>query len=184
MLSLEDVGIDREVEETGETFEENASLKAEYYRDLSGLLTLADDSGLEVDALGGEPGVRSARYARPDASDTDRVTYLLGKLMATPRNMWTARFRCVVAVAEPELQTELHTGACDGLIVPTPRGNNGFGYDPIFLFPQLEKTMAELTSAEKNTVSHRAMAVRSAATALRVRFDRIRTADSRDDLAV
>ena len=170
LVSLDDVGIAVDVEETGATFEENAILKAETYRDLSGMLTLADDSGLEVDALDGQPGVRSARYAGPDASDSDRIRLILSNLASsvTPEcasyqvrdRLWTARFRCVIAVAAPGRQTRLYSGVCEGRIVHEPRGDNGFGYDPVFLFPDLCLTMAELTAEQKNAVSHRAMAVR------------------------
>jgi XTP/dITP diphosphohydrolase len=166
LVSLNDVGIDDEVEETGDTFEENAALKAETYARLSSLPTLADDSGLEVDALGGEPGVRSARYAGDDASDTDRIAFLLGKLENVPQEQWSARFRCVIALSWPGEPTEFHPGACEGMIVSEPRGSNGFGYDPVFLFSKMGKTMAELTSDEKNGISHRSVAAQSAAKAL------------------
>ena len=166
LVSLADVGVDDDVEETGQTFEENAALKAETYRDLSGMLTLADDSGLEVDVLGGEPGVLSARYAGPDATDADRIQLLLENLESCPDSSWNAQFRCVIAVASPDRQTQLFSGSCRGRIVREPRGENGFGYDPVFLFPDLGLTMAELTSKQKNTVSHRALAVCEAAAAL------------------
>ncbi len=160
LTSLTDVGIDVAVEETGQTLEDNAVLKAEKYRDLSGMLTLADDSGLEVDALGGEPGVRSARYAGPNATDSDRIQLLLRNLAPVSERSWTARFRCVIAVAAPHRQTQLYSGFCLGRIVCEPRGDNGFGYDPVFLFPDLGLTMAELSSEQKNIISHRAAAVR------------------------
>ena len=166
LVSLSDLGIGQDVEETGHTFEENATLKAETYRDLSGVLTLADDSGLEVDTLGGEPGVRSARYAGPDATDADRIRLLLHNLSGLPQSDWTARFRCVVAIAGPGQQTKLYSGSCEGRIVCLPRGDNGFGYDPIFYLPQMGLTMAELSSEQKNRVSHRAAAALKAATAL------------------
>lgn len=166
LVSLSDVGIDDDVEETGQTFEDNAILKAETYRDLSGMLTLADDSGLEVDALGGEPGVRSARYAGPDATDDDRIRLLLKNLESTPEASWTAQFTCVIAIASPDEETLLFPGSCRGKIVREPRGENGFGYDPIFLFPDLGLTMAELTPEQKNAISHRAIAVSKAARAL------------------
>ena len=168
-VSLADVGVDREVDETGETFEANSTLKASTYARLSGLPTLADDSGLEVDALGGEPGVRSSRYAGDDATDADRVAFLLGRLQNEGRGPWRARFRCVIAIAWRHDDVELHAGVCEGMIIDTPCGSNGFGYDPVFLIPDLGRTMAELSSAEKNRVSHRGMAVRKAATALRSR---------------
>ena len=166
LLSLDDVGIDREVEETGETFDENATLKAETYGALSGMMTLADDSGLEVDVLDGEPGVRSARYAGPDATDAERVAFLLSNLSGIPADTWTARFRCVIAIAAPGRPTSLHSGSCEGRIVAEPRGDNGFGYDPVFYFPDDGLTMAELSAERKNKVSHRAAAVRSAAAEL------------------
>ena len=163
LVSLSDVGIETDVDETGLTFEENATLKAESYRDLSGLPTLADDSGLEVDALGGEPGVRSARYAGEDATDADRVALLLRNLADTPADARTARFRCVIAFAAPGQRTRLFDGACEGLIADEPRGDNGFGYDPVFLVRDEGATMAELSSERKNAVSHRAIAARKAA---------------------
>lgn len=166
LVSLRDIGISQEVEETGTTLEENAVLKAETYRDLSGLRTLADDSGLEVDALGGEPGVHSARYAGPDASDSDRICLLLQRLKSTPKHLWTARFRCVVAVAAPGVPTQMYDGVCEGVIVPRPRGDSGFGYDPVFLIPRLGLTMAELSAGDKNRISHRAVAAHMAASAL------------------
>ena len=166
LVSLVDVGIDDEVEETGETFEQNAALKAETYSRLSGLPTLADDSGLEVDALEGEPGVRSARYAGPNASDDDRIAFLIGKLDNVPEDTWSARFRCVVAVAWLDQPTQLYPGACEGMIVRQARGDSGFGYDPVFYVPMLGKTMAELTSEEKNRISHRSVAARKASEAL------------------
>ncbi len=169
LVSLDDVGILREVEETGRTFEENAALKAEAYCKLSGLLTLADDSGLEVDALGGEPGVRSARYAGADATDAQRVDALLRNLGDAAPQDRSARFRCVIAIAAPRRRTELYSGSCEGRIVSEPRGLNGFGYDPIFHFTELGMTMAELPPETKNRVSHRSEAVKKAARALRSR---------------
>lgn len=155
-------GIPLEPEETGATFAENAILKARAYAAASGLLTWADDSGLEVDALGGEPGVQSSRYAGPDANDTDRYGLLLRKMADVPWERRTARFRCVVAIADP--QGALHTaeGVCEGIIALAPRGANGFGYDPVFYLPDRGCTMAELTPAEKNQISHRARAARAA----------------------
>lgn len=165
LVSLSDVGIEMDVDETGETLEENAELKATTYARLSGLTTLADDSGLEVDALGGAPGVHSARYAGPGATDADRISKMLNNLTPHPQP-WTARFRCVIAIASPDGEIELHGGACEGIIISEPRGENGFGYDPAFLFPESNRTMAELSDAEKNAVSHRGIAARKAAYAL------------------
>ena len=155
-------GIDIEVEETGSTFAQNARLKATAYARTSGLLTLADDSGLEVDALGGEPGTRSARYAGQGASDEDRYRLLLSKLEGVPWQQRTARFRCVIAVAKP--QGEVHTaqGACEGVIAFEPRGEHGFGYDPVFYVPEHGQTMAELEPEVKNRISHRARAAEGA----------------------
>ena len=167
LISLDDLGIHHDVDETGVTFEENAVLKAETYCELAGIKTLADDSGLEVDALSGEPGVRSARYAGPDATDAERVEFLLGKLDGKDPDTWSARFRCVIAIVEPGRPTSLYQGSCEGRIVSEPRGDNGFGYDPVFLFPDIGLTMAELPAEEKNRVSHRAKAARNAARSLR-----------------
>lgn len=162
LIGLAQAGIHQTVEETGATFEENALLKAKTYASLSGLLTLADDSGLEVDALGGEPGVRSSRYAGPNATDPQRVEYLLAKLKDVPYRWRTARFRCVIALVWPSGEIEMCQGMCPGMIAMEPRGANGFGYDPVFFLPHLKRTMAELTLEEKNQVSHRAMAARAA----------------------
>jgi len=155
-------GIDIEVEEAGSTFAENACLKAVAYAAASGLLTLADDSGLEVDALEGEPGTRSARFAGHGASDEDRYRLLLSKLEGVPWERRTARFRCVIAVAG--LQGEVHTaeGTCEGVIAFEPKGEHGFGYDPVFYMPEHGQTMAELESEVKNRISHRARAVEGA----------------------
>ena len=165
LVSLSDVGIEVDVEETGDSLEANAALKATTYARLSGLTTLADDSGLEVDALGGAPGVHSARYAGPDATDADRIAKMLNNLAPHPQP-WTARFRCVIAIVSPEGGIEMHDGACEGVIISKPRGDNGFGYDPAFLFPDSDRTMAELSDAEKNAVSHRGIAARKAVYAL------------------
>ena len=169
LVSLSDVGVDLDVEEHGLTYAENARLKAATYAEISGLPTLADDSGLEVDALDGEPGIRSARYAGEDATDSDRVAFLLGKLNNTPRTRWTARFRCVIALTRPHSTVELFNGQCDGVIVDRPRGTMGFGYDPVFKIPELGMTMAELHSEEKNRISHRGRAIQSMVAALRDR---------------
>jgi len=158
LVTLADEGIDLVVEEVGESLEENARLKATLLAARSRLITLADDSGLWVDALGGEPGRLSARYAGENATDRDRVNYLLKKLEGVPREKRTARFKCVIALATPEGRVELCKGECEGLITFQPEGERGFGYDPIFYLPELRKTMAELTLEEKNKVSHRARA--------------------------
>jgi XTP/dITP diphosphohydrolase len=155
---LDREGITHEVEETGETFTENAVRKAQEYARLSGLLTLADDSGLEVDALGGEPGVHSARYAGQEADDEDRYELLLGRMKGVPWEERGARFRCVIAVAEPEGETYTAEGTCEGVIAYAPQGDYGFGYDPIFYLPEHDKTMAQLPPEVKNRISHRARA--------------------------
>jgi len=153
-------GITTTVSEVGESLEENARLKATVLAAQSQLLTLADDSGLEVDALGGEPGRLSARYAGEGASDRVRVDYLLSRLKGVPWPERSARFRCVIAVAKPSGVTELCSGECRGFITLEPRGAQGFGYDPIFYLPELDKTMAELSLEVKNQISHRGQAAR------------------------
>ena len=155
LVSLSEVGITREVDETGATYEENALLKAREYAALSGLLTLADDSGLEVDALGGRPGVHSARYA-PDSPA--RIRKLLAEMQNVPAAERTARFQCVIALAWPDGRTEITTGACEGQIATEARGVNGFGFDPVFYVPESGLTMAELPDNVKNLISHRARA--------------------------
>ncbi len=159
---LADLGITDDVEETGATFAANATLKAEYYAARSGMLTLADDSGLEVAALGGEPGVYSARYAGPGASDADRNALLLKKLDSVPFHSRLARFVCVIALALPGGPIELVEGVLPGVIEFEPRGENGFGYDPLFYLVDENKTLAELPSERKNQISHRARAASAA----------------------
>jgi XTP/dITP diphosphohydrolase len=170
LVSLTEMGINTEVEEIGESLEDNAMLKATSLARESQLLTLADDSGLEVDVLGGEPGRLSARYAGEGASDRDRVDYLLSRLKDVPEEKRSARFRCVIAIATPDGEVELSSGECPGFITLEPRGEEGFGYDPIFYLPELGKTMAELTLEEKNRVSHRGRAAREAINLLRRRY--------------
>ncbi|MDO8578097.1 MAG: XTP/dITP diphosphatase [Dehalococcoidales bacterium] len=163
-------GINIIVAETGESFEDNARLKATALAVKSNLLTIADDSGLEVDALGGEPGVRSARYAGEDANDLQRVEFLLSKLKGVPWEKRTARFRCVIAIVAPRGNVEICSGDCAGFITFAPFGEHGFGYDPVFYLPEFGKTMAELSAAEKNHISHRGQAARKAAEILKQRF--------------
>jgi XTP/dITP diphosphohydrolase len=161
------INLNLDVIEDGQTYAENASRKAIAYALASGLPCLADDSGLEVDALGGRPGLYSARFSPlPNASDADRRTYLLKQLQAFPRP-WIACFRCFVALITPqqaleEQPAQIVEGVCPGEIIPEERGSNGFGYDPIFLLPKFGRTMAELSMEEKNQVSHRARAVKAA----------------------
>lgn len=157
LISLKDVGVNDAVEETGATFLENAIIKAEYYSELSGHLTVADDSGLEIDILGGEPGVHSARYAGEDANDNQKVGFLMSKLKQHKRP-WVARFRCAIAISHPKLDTMTCEGACEGEVIPKPSGRNGFGYDPIFYIHKYGKTMAEFSTDEKNLISHRGQA--------------------------
>ena len=162
LVTLAEEGITTVVDEVGESLEENARLKATSLATESQLLALADDSGLEVDALGGEPGRLSARYAGEGASDGDRVNYLLSRLKGIPWPERSARFRCVIAIATPDGELEFCSGECRGIITFEPRGKHGFGYDPVFYLPQLDKTMAELPLEIKNQVSHRGQAARKA----------------------
>lgn len=158
LVTLDDAGIRGDVEETGSSYAENARIKALEYARQSGLLTLADDSGLEVDALGGQPGVRSHRFAGENKTDAERVAFLLDKLREVPHSQRTARFRCAIAIADPQGRVRECSGECEGRIRFEPRGSNGFGYDPIFDLPDRGMTMAELPDAEKNKISHRARA--------------------------
>jgi XTP/dITP diphosphohydrolase len=156
------LGIAQAVEETGATYAENAVLKATAYARLGGMLSLADDSGLEVDCLGGEPGLRSARYAGPGGSNQDRIAKLLRNLDGVPWERRSARFVCAIAVAGPSGESVIFEGTCQGIIALTPQGEGGFGYDPVFYMPEFGCTMAELPEEVKNRVSHRARAVRAA----------------------
>jgi XTP/dITP diphosphohydrolase len=156
-------GLFLDVEETGDTFAQNARIKALAYAQVSGMVTLADDSGLEVDALGGAPGVRSARYAGPGASDVDRYRKLLSELDGVPENQRSARFRCAIAIASVRGQVLEAEGTCEGRIGSSPRGEHGFGYDPVFVVTgEGGQTMAELDPAAKNRISHRARAMMAA----------------------
>jgi XTP/dITP diphosphohydrolase len=159
LVGLGDVGITIDVEETGSTYAENAELKARAYSTASGLLTLADDSGIEVDALNGRPGLHSARYA-PDSPA--RIRKLLQEMAGLPDDRRTARFQCAIALAWPDGRIQTVSGACEGRIAHEPRGTNGFGFDPIFLVEASAKTMAELPEEVKNTISHRARAAQKA----------------------
>jgi XTP/dITP diphosphohydrolase len=162
IVTPEKLGISLVIAETGNTYEENAALKARAFAHASGLVSLADDSGLEVDVLHGLPGVRSARFSPlQNATDADRRAYLLDFLKPHPRP-WTAHFHCTVAIATQQEQIYFANGDCPGEIIPSERGTNGFGYDPIFLFPDVGLTMAELSMGEKNLLSHRARAIKAA----------------------
>jgi XTP/dITP diphosphohydrolase len=162
LTTLDEQGIDLDVEETGATFAENALLKARAYAQASGLLTLADDSGLEIDALGGDPGVRSARWPTVDTPYPERFKLIFERLANLPPEQRTARFRCVIALARPDGWHELVEGVVEGIIADAPRGANGFGYDPIFYLPALGSTTAELSPEEKHRISHRGRAARAA----------------------
>jgi XTP/dITP diphosphohydrolase len=161
LVTPHDLGLCLTVEETGTSYAENARLKAEACAQASGLLTLADDSGLEVDALGGAPGVYSARYAGENATDAERRAQLLRALREVPAPR-PARFRCVIAIAQPEAATAYFEGVCAGEILMEERGTHGFGYDPLFFVPDYGCTMAELPPTVKNQLSHRARAVQAA----------------------
>ena len=158
IVSPRDIGIEPDVEETGETFEQNAVLKAKACALLSNILTMADDSGLEVDALGGEPGVHSARYAGEGATQAELISYLLEKLQGTPMEKRGARFVCVIAIATPAGEVNAFRGECHGIITVEPRGRGGFGYDPVFYLPEMRKTMSEISIEDKNSISHRGKA--------------------------
>lgn len=162
IITPADLGVDIHVDEYADTYAKNAAHKARAFSDATGLVSLADDSGLEVDALGGLPGIHSHRFApMQGATDADRRSYLLKRLNGSPRP-WKAHFHCTVAIYTPSGDTHLVEGDCFGEIIPEERGSQGFGYDPIFFLPQLGLTMAELSLAQKNQVSHRALAIRSA----------------------
>ena len=171
VVSPADENIDLVVDESGQTFAENAALKARAFAQVSGLLALADDSGLEVDALNGEPGVYSARYGGPKGTDATRYTLLLKRLERVPWEQRGARFRCAVAVAAPGSGQSpevvvIADGRCEGFVARAPRGENGFGYDPVFYVPQFGLHMAELPPETKNQISHRARAVQAARAAM------------------
>ncbi|MBP7584500.1 MAG: XTP/dITP diphosphatase [Spirochaetes bacterium] len=162
LVSLDDIAPLPDVVEDGATFEENALKKARETARLSGLPSMADDSGLEVDALGGEPGVYSARYAGEGATDADRNSLLLEKMKEVPEGKRSARFVCVIAIAFPGGSELVARGICEGEIARMPRGAHGFGYDPVFHLPEKGKTMAEIPLEEKNRISHRALALEQA----------------------
>ncbi|MDQ2886171.1 MAG: RdgB/HAM1 family non-canonical purine NTP pyrophosphatase [Chloroflexota bacterium] len=162
LLSLADIQLDMDVEETGTTLLENAELKAHTYAQASGLLSLADDSGLEIDALGGAPGVYSARFAGVNTPYEERFRLIFERMQGIPQSQRTARFRCVISVAEPSGYCRSVEGVMEGVVADAARGEHGFGYDPIFLLPELGKTNAELPSEQKNSISHRGRAARKA----------------------
>ncbi|MBK8900742.1 MAG: XTP/dITP diphosphatase [Anaerolineaceae bacterium] len=167
-LSLDDVGVTQDVAETGRTFRENSVLKARAYAAETGLLTLADDSGLEVDALNGAPGVYTARYGGAGLTAVQRYQKLLDDIKHVPEAQRTARFRCVIVLAAPDgtLLGESE-GVCKGRIAQVPAGDNGFGYDPVFYLPEFDQTMSQLTAAQKHQISHRGRAMQAIAPRLR-----------------
>ena len=162
IITQEEAGVDIDVEETGTTFRENALLKAKAIFEKTGLPALADDSGLEVFALGGEPGVYSARYGGEGLDDKGRTNLLLKNMENIEDELRGAQFACAIAFVTEEKTYEVE-GTCEGVIIREARGNNGFGYDPVFYVPDKEKTLAEMTSDEKNEISHRGMALRKLA---------------------
>jgi XTP/dITP diphosphohydrolase len=170
LLAPQDVGIDLKVNETGRTYTENARLKAKAFLNAAGLPTLADDSGLEVDALDGAPGLFSARFSpKNNATDVDRRNFLIEQLWGKPQP-WHARFWCTAILALPNGQFFETAGNCEGVIIEEERGTTGFGYDPIFLLPGYGKTMAELGPEIKNHISHRARALQEMMLTLRMLF--------------
>lgn len=158
--SLAEIGYTEEIEETGHTFEENAILKAEAVAKAVNKMVIADDSGLSIDNLGGRPGVYSARYAGEQKDDQANIDKVLGELKGIEKEQRTARFRCALAVSNPGEETKTVEGHVEGYIAEEPRGEYGFGYDPIFIVKDKDQTMAELTSDEKNKISHRADALK------------------------
>lgn len=162
VVTMFDVAPNLEIEETGTTFEENAILKAETLSNTLGKLVIADDSGLAIDALGGEPGVYSARYAG-DHDDEANIIKVIENLRGVPDSERTARFCCALAIAGPNIETKTVFGTCEGVILHEKQGTNGFGYDPIFFVPSLGCSMAELTPEEKGEISHRGNAIRKLA---------------------
>jgi XTP/dITP diphosphohydrolase len=162
LVTPADINLVLDVEEDGKDYAENAGKKAIAFATASGLISLADDSGLEVEALGGAPGLYSARYSpKPGANDADRRAFLLQNLAGKPRP-WKAHFHATIAIAKPSGEMEIVEGNCFGEIIPEERGNDGFGYDPIFHIPELGRTMAELEMEHKNRISHRGLAVMNA----------------------
>ena len=159
IISQEEAGVDIDVEETGTTFEENSLLKAMAIYKATGIPAIADDSGLEVDALGGEPGIYSARYGGEGLDDKDRVNLLLKNMQNIPDENRTARFVCAITYVD-ENGTVTAKGTCEGRITHAPAGENGFGYDPVFFVQEFGKTTAEISAEEKNSISHRGKALR------------------------
>jgi XTP/dITP diphosphohydrolase len=169
LVTPNDINLNLDVDETGDTFEANARLKARAFAEASGLPALADDSGIEVDALDGRPGVLSARYGGEGLNDADRVQLLLREMANVPEDQRTCRYRVVLFLvdpAEPEASTE---GRCEGSLARATSGDNGFGYDPVFYVPAFGKTIADVTSDQKDSISHRGIAARAMAEILAAR---------------
>ncbi|MHB1127205.1 MAG: XTP/dITP diphosphatase [Bacillota bacterium] len=166
-LSLTDFPDMGEIAETGATFRENALLKAREAAERTHMISLADDSGLEVDCLGGAPGVYSARFAGEPGDDLQNNRKLLSLLRGVPMEQRTARFRCIIAIVVPGGREIVTEGSCEGMIIDRATGTEGFGYDPVFFLPELGKTMAALTMEEKNRISHRAMGFQQAVVVLK-----------------
>lgn len=162
LIDPRDLGLDLDIPETGATFAENAEIKARAWARASQMLALADDSGLEIDALNGDPGLYSARWAGPDVTYPERFRILLAKLHDVPADERTARYRCAIAVADPAQVRFVVDGVLEGRIATAPRGSGGFGYDPIFDVPAFGRTVGEMTAAEKHRISHRARAAEAA----------------------
>lgn len=169
-LSLDQANVTHDVEETGTTFHENAVLKATTYAKLTGRLTLADDSGLQVDALNGDPGVYTARYGGPGLTPAGRYQLLLQNIRDVPWEQRTARFRCIVALASPNGLIATTEGVCEGMIALEPVGEGGFGYDPVFFVVDKGQTMAQLPAYVKHQISHRGRAVAAMVPTLRERL--------------
>jgi len=159
VVAMSDIGIDIDVIEDGTTFEENSMKKAQEICIVSNTIVMADDSGLEVDFLNGAPGIYSARFGGPEATDKDKNEKLLNMLKIVPFEKRKARFVCAIAIAFPDGRSFVVRDTCEGFIALECKGNNGFGYDPLFYVPQYEKTMAELEIDIKNEISHRAKAL-------------------------
>ncbi len=163
LVTPKEIGLDLDVVEVGATFRENAALKAHAFAKASGLPSLADDSGIEVDALGGRPGVQSARYGGPGLSDEDRARLLLGELDGVPDEKRTCRYRVALVLASPDGSEQAVEGTCEGRVAGSPAGAGGFGYDPIFFVPSHGQTIAQMGPEAKDAISHRGKAARALA---------------------
>ena len=167
LVTLKNLGISKEIDEYGTSFIENAEIKSAAYAQLSGLLTISEDSGLEVDALGGKPGVKSHRHGGINTSDEEKNSGILNQLCNVPMADRTARFRSAICISSPNESITTVEGTIEGFIIFAPKGANGFGYDPIFLVPEFGKSMAEMSSDLKNKISHRGKAAMKAVGILR-----------------